>query len=250
MNIISKILRSTQKKQNIANQILLIFDIAFILLLFLEFIYPNNPSIRLIELWFGGIFVAEFIFRARHAYKKEKSIFTVWNFFDLVIILSIFTRPLFEGSFLLHAISSLRILRSYRAIKMLSKTNNFVSRHIGIVLSTVNLLVFIFIMTAMVFTLQGEKNQAINDYLDALYFTVTTLTTTGYGDITVVEKEGKILVVIIMILGVGLFLKLANSIFKPSKTFFKCKHCGLTHHDSDASHCKHCGNIINIESSG
>ncbi len=232
-------------------QLLVAFDIAFIALLFLEFIYPGNQVIRGFEIFLGLIFILEFIQRVWTAKKRNKPVFSIWKLFNLIIIFAIFERFLFESDLIvLHMLASLRILRSYRAIRMLLKTNNFVSRNHEVVLSAVNLLVFIFIMTAMVFVQQAPINPGINTYVDALYFTITTLTTTGFGDVIAVGENGKLLVVIIMVLGVGLFLKLASSIFSPSKIYFKCKHCGLVHHDADASHCKHCGKIVHIESSG
>ena len=43
----------------------------------------------------------------------------------------------------------------------------------------VNLVVFIFIVTALVYRHQVGHNENIESYLDALYFTVGTLTTDG-----------------------------------------------------------------------
>ncbi len=48
-----------------------------------------------------------------------------------------------------------------------------------------NLVVFVFVMTGMVYATQRGGNPAIQTPVDALYFTVTSLTTTGYRDITV-----------------------------------------------------------------
>ena len=66
--------------------------------------------------------------------------------------------------------------------------------------------VFIFIVTALVYVLQLRTNPQINNYIDALYFTVTTLTTTGFGDITLQGSSGRLIAVLIMIIGVALFL--------------------------------------------
>jgi len=52
------------------------------------------------------------------------------------------------------------------------------------IFSVVKLLVFIFVITAVVLVSQEGKNSGIANYVDALYFTITTLTTTGFGDIT------------------------------------------------------------------
>jgi len=72
-------------------------------------------------------------------------------------------------------------------------------------------------MTALVFVLQFEDNPDIDGYIDALYFTVTTLTTTGFGDIILTGNLGRLLAVFIMVAGVALFLRLAQTIFRPQK---------------------------------
>jgi voltage-gated potassium channel len=48
-------------------------------------------------------------------------------------------------------------------------------------------------------------------FLDALYFTLTTIATVGYGDITPATSSGKILAIFIIITGIGSFLTLLTS---------------------------------------
>ncbi|MGE3248086.1 MAG: potassium channel family protein, partial [Beijerinckiaceae bacterium] len=76
------------------------------------------------------------------------------------------------------------------------------------------------------------------------------LTTTGFGDITMTDTSGRMLAVIIMILGVALFLRLIQTIFRPQKVAYPCPDCGLKRHEPDAVHCKHCGHILNIPTEG
>lgn len=79
---------------------------------------------------------------------------------------------------------------------------------------------------------------------------MTTLTTTGFGDITLVGPSGRLLAVVIMVVGVALFLRLVQTIFRPEKVHYRCPDCGLTRHDPDAVHCKHCGRVLHITSEG
>ena len=90
----------------------------------------------------------------------------------------------------------------------------------------------------------------IQSYSDALYFTVTALTTTGFGDITLPGTLGRLITVVIMIFGVTLFLNLAKVLFSPSKVRFRCPSCSLLRHDVDAVHCKACGGLLNIPDEG
>lgn len=103
------------------------------------------------------------------------------------------------------------------------------------------LVTFVFIVTGFVYTSFVGQPDGPASYVDALYFTITTLTTTGYGDVTLPGDWGKLLSVVIMIGGVTLFLRLAQAVFQPRKAHFRCSACGLASHDVDAVHCKACG---------
>lgn len=108
------------------------------------------------------------------------------------------------------------------------------------------LITFVFVATGFVYTSFIGQGAGIGGYVDALYFTVTSLTTTGYGDITLPGPWGKVLSMAIMISGIAFFARLATSLFKPHKVRFACPTCGLMRHDPDAVHCKACGTLINI----
>ncbi|MBM3084694.1 two pore domain potassium channel family protein [Chelatococcus daeguensis] len=114
----------------------------------------------------------------------------------------------------------------------------------------VNLAVFILMITSVVFVWEYGRNPGINNYLDALYFTVTTLTTTGFGDIIMTDTVGRMLTVVTMVVGVAMFVNLARALFRPTKVYHACPSCGLERHDADAVHCKHCGRVLNIASEG
>lgn len=169
---------------------------------------------------------------------------------DMIVILSLIA-PLVFGDFaFLRVLRALRILRSHRVLQELRKDSRFFKRNEEVVQRTVNLTVFIFIVSGMVDALQRDINPDIATWLDALYFTMAALTTTGFGDIVLVGASGRWLSIIILIVGVGLFLHLLQSVFQPPKVRQKCRNCGLLLHDPDAIHCKHCGTEINIETEG
>ncbi|NDW05859.1 potassium channel family protein [Jiella pacifica] len=111
--------------------------------------------------------------------------------------------------------------------------------------AVVNLVTFLFLATGFIYT-TFFRNDGLEGYLDALYFTVASVTTTGYGDITLDGSWGKLTSIVVMIIGISLFVQLAQAIFKPAKVHFTCPQCGLQRHDTDAVHCKACGHILNI----
>ena len=108
------------------------------------------------------------------------------------------------------------------------------------------LITFVFVVTGFVYATFRGRAEHIHGYLDALYFTVATLTTTGFGDITLQGTAGRMISVVIMVCGVTLFLNLARTLFQPHKVCFQCPSCALQRHDYDAVHCKACGVVLNL----
>jgi voltage-gated potassium channel len=113
-----------------------------------------------------------------------------------------------------------------------------------------SLVTFIFVVTGFVYATFRGSHPGISGYLDALYFTVATLTTTGFGDITLPGNWGRVLSIVVMLTGITLFLRLAQTIFKPHKVKHDCPTCGLQKHDPDAVHCKACGVVLCIPDEG
>lgn len=112
------------------------------------------------------------------------------------------------------------------------------------------LVTFVFVITGFVYATFRGRHDGITGYLDALYFTVATLTTTGFGDITLPGNWGRLLSIAVMLTGITLFLRLAQTIFRPHKVRFPCPSCGLQNHDPDAVHCKACGIVLCIPDEG
>jgi voltage-gated potassium channel len=118
-----------------------------------------------------------------------------------------------------------------------------------VVQSVVNLVTFLFVVTGFIYTFFFREGAGFAGYVDALYFTVTSMTTTGYGDIVLPGPWGKFTAVVIMLAGVSLFIRLGQAIFRPHKVWHPCPQCGLQRHDPDAVHCKACGLLLNIPDS-
>jgi voltage-gated potassium channel len=111
-------------------------------------------------------------------------------------------------------------------------------------------LTYIFVVTGFVYALYARHHPHIDTYVDALYFTVATASTTGFGDVTLPGTTGRLISIVIMISGITLFVRLAQAIFVPAKVWFSCPGCALRRHDADAVHCKACGLLLEIPNKG
>jgi len=109
-----------------------------------------------------------------------------------------------------------------------------------------NLVVFIFMMAALVHTAFAARVPELASFMDSLYFTVTALTTTGFGDVVLPGFWGRALSIVIMIGGVSLFFRLIQVLMRPHKVNQPCPTCGLQRHEEDAVHCKACGRLLHI----
>ena len=119
-----------------------------------------------------------------------------------------------------------------------------------VVRACLNLVVFLVIITGFVYTSFFYGQEGTEGFIDALYFTVATVTTTGFGDITLPGTRGKLTSIVTMIVGISLFVRLAQAVVRPYKVRFPCPQCGLQRHDADAVHCKACGHLLNIPDEG
>lgn len=230
---------------------LLIFDALSILFFLATAPLPLSPMLILADMLIATLILADFICRLWLAENRLRHLCQIFVWVDLVVIASLLAVPFMgQGWAALRLLRALRLLHSYHLLRDLRRDVRIFRLHEDAIVAAVNLLVFIFTMTALVLLLRGGKEPGLETYVDALYFTVTTLTTTGFGDIIMTSGEGRLLAVGIMVVGVGLFLGLVRAIFMPSKVRYKCEGCGLLKHDPDAIHCKHCGRELQIETEG
>ena len=83
---------------------------------------------------------------------------------------------------------------------------------------------------------------------NALWWTIVTVTTVGYGDIAPQTIAGQVLAALCMILGysiiivpIGIFSVELFGAPKSEPTTQSCPHCLKEGHDHDATFCKYCG---------
>ncbi len=230
--------------------LLLAFDLLTVTWLVVSSFLERGAQHTRIDLAIGAVFLADFLARLLISRRPLKEIFSFWGIADLLVIVSLLFPIWGEGLAFLRVLRLYRVFHSPQTLDQLRDDIPGFRRHGTTIRAGLNLLIFIFAMTALVYQTQVSVNDKITNYVDALYFTVTTLSTTGFGDITLVGNWGKLLSVAIMIFGISLFLRLVQVVLRPPKANFPCPTCGLRRHDHDAVHCKACGTVLNIPDDG
>lgn len=229
---------------------LLGFDVVTILFVIATSFTSHGLLVERVDMVFGVFILADFVARLLIERNRLRFLIRPVTLADMVSIVSFLAPLAGEGLGFLRVLRTLRFLRTYHLMTRLRQDVPFFRRYQDEFVAALNLLVFVFVMTGLVYATQHGANPQIGNYADALYFTITALTTTGFGDITLQGSTGRLISVVVMIFGVTLFLRLAQVLFRPTKVRETCTRCGLSLHDRDAVHCKHCGALIHIETEG
>lgn len=212
--------------------------------------YPISDTIRAqldaIDSLILIIFVIEYLIRFYYADVKIKFVFSLFSLIDLIAIL-----PFLLG---LNDIQFIRIFRWFRILRLIRFINlNIyflrISSDDGVIFTRIlfTLFTIIFVYSGLIYQVEHRVNaENFKTFLDAFYFSVVTMTTVGFGDITPRSEGGRLMTVLMIFTGIALipwqlgdlikqFIKTANKVEKT------CSDCGLPFHDADARFCKTCG---------
>ena len=205
------------------------------------------------------IFIVEYIARLYAAPHRIKQIFDIYSLIDLVAILPTLSEiilPLFGLTphlEFIHTLRAFRVFRIFRFLRFTADTDFFfgkINQHIlRIVRLILTIVIIFFISSGLFFYVENQSNTLVDNFGDALYFTVVTLTTVGFGDITPVSQGGRWITILMIFSGITLIPWQVGQIVKEwlimsNKREVICPNCGLKYHDYDASHCKACGHVI------
>jgi len=168
-------------------------------------LFPLPPEVsRLldrIDLLVCVVFLTEFAVRFRRA--PSKLAFMKWGWIDLLS--SIPAYDFFRWGRVLRLVRIIRMLRAFRSARQLAE---FLFRHrTKSLAASAALMAFLLIIFSSIAVLAFETkaNSSIRTPFDAVWWAISTMTTVGYGDKVPVTAEGKVVAMILMLVGVGLF---------------------------------------------
>lgn len=126
--------------------------------------------------------------------------------FDIVLI--VLTPPFLVPDVLqgFRSLRALRVLRLVRAVAMLgiglqTARQSFGARKFHLV--GIFVLAAILLGAAGVFVFEAGQNRSVGTFGDAVWWATVTATTVGYGDVSPVTTEGRIVAVLLMFTGIG-----------------------------------------------
>ena len=158
------------------------------------------------------VFAADFIKRLRasesKSYFMKTSGFEILAMIPAVALYALGTIPVLAVAF-----RSLRLVRIIRVILLLTRmrrafstTGKFIQKSrllvlFGITVSII-LVSVVSAYTALIFD-TGDENAQITNFSDAVWWSISTVTTVGYGDVVPSSIAGRIMGMVLMVVGIG-----------------------------------------------
>jgi len=211
-----------------------------------------SSELRKLEWIFTILFTGEYLLRLYTAYSPKKYASSFFGVVDLLAILPTYASLFVTGSHYLIVIRGLRLLRMFRVLKMARYVGEADSLMKALRASRPKIVVFLYtvltlviILGTLMYLIEGKESQFKN-IPTSIYWTVVTLTTVGYGDITPQSPFGRLVAGFIMILGYGVIAvptgivtaELTRGEQRLSKS---CPKCHMNSADAHAKFCSKCG---------
>ena len=168
------------------------------------------------------LFFIDFVIRFRAAERKLQ--FLKWGWLDLIACIP--NLDILRWGRLVRIIRVIRVLRAIRSFqRILSIILQHRTRN-GVASVFVTFVLMVVFASIGILVCESSPSANILNAEDAVWWSVTTITTVGYGDKYPVTTEGRIIAMILMMSGVGLFGTLSGVI--ASHLFGASSHSGDT----------------------
>lgn len=228
------------------SKVKLYFDIFMIILvlgsvyfLIYEVKHPSNIYIDTFETVALSIFIFEYLGRlwvcsdshriVIEAYERSQVLESPFSFFG--VLYEVFKRKFDYMTTPLAIIDLLAILPSYRPLRILRifllfrlfklfryarsiHAFAYVLSEKRFELGTLAIFVSFIVVTASsaIYIFEANSNPAIVDFFDAIYWSLVTISTVGYGDITPTSTPGMVITMVLIVLGVAVLAFLTSII--------------------------------------
>ena len=194
-----------EEKVNALQIAILILTLILLAALAADTIYKLPLQISSLIQWLDTIACAVFFvdFCVRLFRAKSKPAFLKWGWIDLIASV-----PYLPALRYARLVRVLRVIRLLRGVRLVYRIRQALFRQKTQV-HAVSLAMMAFLILAFssvsILICEQHADGNIKTAEDAIWWSVTTMTTTGYGDKVPVTTEGRILAMALMIAGMGMF---------------------------------------------
>ena len=202
-------------------------------------------------------FTLEYILRIISIKKPIKYILSFYGIIDLIAILPMYLSFFLAGASVLTVIRAIKLLRLFKILKHPKFSSQSIHLREALIASRGKILIFIYFMLissiiigSVMYIVEGKEG-GFTSIPISIYWTIVTLTTVGYGDISPITPLGQAIASVVMSMGYGIIAvptgivsaEFANTNRKKSTSEKSnpCPSCGTEGHQHNAKYCYHCG---------
>lgn len=238
---------------------LLLLILASIAVVMVETVEPfgtrNGTALYTVEWVFTGLFTVEYLVRLYCVRRPLRYAFSFFGIVDLLAILPTYLSLFFGGAQSLIVIRALRLLRVFRVFKLARFLGEAHVLRAAMQASAHKLIVFLIAVITLVviigtsmYLIENASNDKFSNIPESVYWAIVTVTTVGYGNIVPETALGKMLASMLMVIGFAIIAVptgivtaelLQQKLSDPTTQV--CPECLREGHDTDAVHCKFCG---------
>ncbi|GMG88109.1 ion transporter [Biformimicrobium ophioploci] len=233
----------------------IVISVVLILLATIDAISEEyRRGLYMAEWVFTILFTIEYALRIYSARDRKQYIFSFYGVVDLLSILPLYISLIFPQASYLLVIRLLRVLRIFRVLKLLRymKDANLLLRSLWhsrrkIMVFFGTVLIMCVIIGSVMYAVEGPEN-GFTSIPKSIYWTIVTITTVGYGDITPQTNFGQGLAAATMLLGysiiavpTGIITSQMASELRRDTMLLNCLACGRGNHETEARFCLKCG---------
>ncbi|MFV8271125.1 ion transporter [Flavobacterium sp. GT2N3] len=223
-----------------------------------EFDLQYHNELIVLEWIITIFFTLEYLLRIISIKKPLKYIFSFYGIIDLIATLPMYFSLFIVGTSVLTVVRALRLLRLFKILKHPKFSSQSTHLKEALTASKGKILVFIYFMLissiiigSVMYVVEGSEG-GFTSIPISIYWTIVTLTTVGYGDISPITPLGQAIASVVMIMGYGIIAvptgivsaEFANSNRKnkvKAARINPCPDCGAEVHEFNAKYCYHCG---------
>ncbi|MFQ3173840.1 MAG: voltage-gated potassium channel [Flavobacterium sp.] len=224
-----------------------------------DFDFKYHSELVFLEWIITGFFTIEYLLRIISINRPLKYVFSFYGIIDLLATFPMYLSFFYVGTSILSVVRSFRLLRLFKILNHPQFTSQSVQLRRALNASRGKIVVFIYfvliitiIIGSVMYLVEG-KQSGFTSIPASIYWTIVTLTTVGYGDISPVTPLGQFIASFVMILGYGIIAvptgivtaELAKKAQAHSdSTKPPCKDCGTEDYPDNATFCHNCGNSL------
>ena len=197
-----------------------LFDQLLVLLILISLVVVVADSVEALQARFGvlfdwaewfctGLFTLEYLLRLACIGRPGRYARSFFGLVDLLALLPTYLALLVPGLHALIDIRVLRLLRVFRIFKLMHFVAEYQAMGSALLASRRKILVFVsvvalivVVMGTLMYVVEGPAN-GYTSILTGIYWAATTMTTTGFGDITPKTELGRAITTFMMLLGWG-----------------------------------------------